>query len=787
MLKNYLKVAFRNVLKYKGFSFINVTGLAVGMASCIIILLWIQAELSFDKFHKNVDNIYRMYQVSKYSGDQELVTDNLPGVLAETIREEYPEVERTTRFLSAGSMPVRYGEKYFNEKIRFTEADFFKIFSFPLKSGDIDLIFDDPSSVVITENIAKKYFGNEDPLEKYLTIDNKIDLKVTGVLYDLPNNTHLSNIDILIHFSKTLDLMGESFSTWGSNWPRTYLQLKAGTIGDVFDKKITNLLSKHQETNAELHIQPLTKIKLYTLKGEPGLLIYIYVFTGIAFIVLLIACFNFINLSVARSNIRGKEVGLRKVIGAKKSNIIFQFFGESILTTMFALVIAIIIILLTIPLINNTLDVLTGSSISFNVVKDQSIIIMIMGIAILTGILSGLYPSLLLSSFQPAIVLKGTKKSPTSKANLKSVIVISQFVVSIVLIIGSFIIYDQLSFLQERQLGFNKDNLLYMPMRDQAVEKYSVLRKELLKNPIFTNVTSTSRLPVSGGDSGNPNWENKNPEKKVLINGVDVDYNYIEAMEMEIIEGRTFRRKSFSDTSGRVEVILNEQAAKIMEIDSPIGKWFGDPNYATIIGIVKDFHFASLKRKIAPMVIFADPKYSDICMVRIKTGDIAEAIKYVEKSWKEINPNLPFSYGFLDEELTELYGFENKIAELIRYFTGIAILIACLGLYGLASFTIERRTKEIGIRKTLGASVHNIVGLISGEFLWQIIVACFLAWPIAYFSMQKWLEDFAYRIDLGFFVFLLSSILVLIIALFTIMMHSIKAATANPVNSLRNE
>ncbi|OGU35348.1 MAG: hypothetical protein A2068_09595 [Ignavibacteria bacterium GWB2_35_6b] len=790
LLYHNIKIAYRNIKRTAWYSILNISGLAVGMACSILIILWVQSELSYDNFHKNADNLYRAYQVQEYAGTQSLITDNLPGPLAGFLKEEFPEIENTARFISITNKPVKQSDKNFNERICFTDPNFFNMFDFSLKQGNKENVLSQPFSAVITEKIAKKYFNEENPVGKTLTIEGKYDFTVTGVLKDLPSNSHLSMIEILIPFSNTGEIVGEKCESWGNNWPRTYIQLKAGASVKSFEKKIENVLHKQQETTSGLHIQPISKIHLYTLTGESDFVKYLYIISAIGFALLLIACINFINLSTARSKLRSKEVGLRKVSGAQRTSLVLQFFGESILLTGIALILAVIIIALSLPSINNLLIDLTGTELVFNFFENQTLLLGIISITIFTGVVSGFYPAVYLSSFQPVQILKNNYAGGSNRSLFRNLLVVIQFTCSVVLIISTLIISSQLKYLKITNLGYNKNNIVYIPLGGDSKEKYETIKNEYLKSTDVLAVTATSRLPLSGGDSSSDfEWEGKDPEQNVLINMITGDPNYINVMGIKMVEGEQISAAhTFSTDEKPIDILVNENAVKRMNIKSPIGKLLKKGDWkGRIIGVVKDFHFSSFHKEIEPIIILGEPQYARYLLARLNENKTSNTIKYLEETWQKINPSLPVTYTFLDESINNLYNTETRISEVLKYFTFIAIFIACLGLLGLASFTSERYTKEIGIRKILGSSTMGIFILLTKEFVKWVVVANIIAFPAAYYLSNHWLQTFVYRVDIKPWIFLLSFAAALLITLITVAYHTIKAATANPVNSLRSE
>lgn len=790
LLFHNFKMAYRNIKRTAWYSILNICGLAVGMACAILIILWVQSELSYDRFHKNADNLYRAYQIQEYAGAQSLITDNLPGPLAAHLINKFPEIENAVRFITTNNKPVKQDDKFFNERICFSDPAFFEMFDFPLVRGNRESLISEPFSAAITEKIAEKYFGDENPIGKTITIDGKHDFTVTGILKDFPTNSHLSMVEILIPFSNTNEIIGDKFESWRSNWPRTYIQLKKEASVKTFEKKIEKILVEHQSANPNLHIQPLKQIHLYTLTGENDFVKYLYIVSVIGIALLLIACINFINLSTARSRLRSKEVGLRKVSGAQRTSLVLQFFGESILLTLIALALALAIIVVSLPAINNLLSDLTGTKLVFGFFENPALLLAIITVAFFTGIIAGLYPAVYLSSFKPVQILRKDFAGGTNKSLFRNILVVIQFACSVILIISTLIILSQLEYLKTSDLGYKQNNLVYIPLGGNSVEKYETIKNEYLKSPGVLAVTATSRLPLSGGDSSsNFDWEGKDPEQQVLINSIAVDPNYINVMGMKLLEGNQIPESQSSAENGPpMDILLNRNAVERMNLTAPIGKLITLGNWkGRVIGVVDDFHFSSFHEELEPILIYANFESTKYMLARLSESNTANTIKHLEEKWKKVNPALPFTYTFLDESINNLYKTEKRISEVLKYFTGIAIFIACLGLLGLSSFTSERYTKEIGIRKVLGSSELSIFILLTKEFVKWVVVANLIALPVSYYLADQWLQSFVYKVDIKPWIFIISFAATLLITLFTVAYHTIKAATANPVNSLRSE
>ena len=790
MIKNYLLVALRNIFRQKGFSIINISGLSIGLACTLLILLWVQDELSFDKFHPNASMLYRVEEDQYYSGEVYHVNVT-PYVSGPVWREKIPEIEEATRYAGTGGLLFRYDENsFFEDDIRAVDSSFLKMFKFPLKQGNPETALEEPYSIVITEEIAEKYFGKEEPMGKNFRVNNQYDFKVTGILKKLPKNTILE-FEMLVPFEfiETRDWYTDS---WGTNSIRTFVKLYENSPTDSVNAKLTRVVRAHfPETTTDYMIAPFTKVHLYSYFGyghSPGAIQFVYIFSAIAIFILLIACINFMNLSTARSANRAKEIGIRKVVGGKRKNIINQFFGESFILTIISLLLAIILVSLFIGVFNT----ISGKEISANILLKPEFIIGTIIVAIITGFLAGSYPALFLSSFQPVKVLKGDLSSGSKRGLLRKVLVVIQFTLSIFLIIGTIVVYSQLNYMRNKKIGFNKDHLLYIPMRGEIKKSYETIKNEFLKDSRILSVTASSHRPSHiGSNSSGADWEGKDPELRVLIGTHGVDFDYIKTLQIEMKSGRAFSRDITSDAPHDTiaNFLINEEVEKIMGTDDAVGKRFSFMGFhGQIIGVMKNFHYQPVRSRIEPLAIVVAPiEWLSYILVRIQPDEVPKAMDYLKKTWGKIMPGYPFDYSFLDEDFDRMYRTEERMGALLKYFAIIAIFIACLGLLGLASFTAEQRTKEIGIRKTMGATVSRIVILLSTEFSVLVIISIFIASPVAWYFMRQWLQDYAYRTSLSWWVFALAAVLALLIALFTVSFQAIKAALTNPADALKCE
>ncbi len=792
MLWNYLKVSWRNIRRQRGYSFINVIGLAVGLACCILILLWVQDELSYDRFHKNLNDLYRV--VTEFH-KTEPATHYWPvcAPLAPALKEEYPEITRATRFtrLRRGQL-VKYEKKKFLEpRICLTDPDFFEMFTFAFIEGDSRSALSGPSSVVLTEEMAAKYFESEDPLGKTLSINNEYDFMVTGVIKNVPNNSHLQ-FDFLLPFVRIEDFE----QSWAvlDNWTlsgfATYVQLDKNASAEALSNKIADYLKKHIEGSKDIiYLQPFKDIHLYSshiqfgIEGQ-GDIRYVYIFSIVAFFVLLIACINFMNLATARSANRAKEVGLRKVVGASRQQLVKQFFCESVLMTFLSLILAVVLVELFLPIFSN----LSGKQLNLNLSTHMDILAAIVAMTLITGFLSGSYPALFLSSLRPVKVLKKASKTEGRGYFFRKILVVSQFSLSILLIVCTVVVSHQVGFMRNKKLGFDREHVAYLPIRDELAQRYESLKSELLKDKGIKSVSVSSSLPTSGVilTTDKVSWEGKNPENVAVLEVTSVGYDFIETFNMQMVKGRSFSKTYSSDEEEAI--VINESAMKMIGMENPVGKQlvFGE-SPVTIIGVVKDYHFKSLHSEIGPLVMAIIPSLYRYVFVKLDAGTVAATLNHMKAAWKTLFPDTPFEYHFLDEDYDKLYRSEQRMGTLFDHFTALAVVISCLGLFGLASFMAEKRTKEIGIRKILGASVSGIVVLLNKEFTKWVLVANVLAWPVAYYAMSKWLEGFAYRINLDIWIFVLAALIAYAIAVGTVSYQSVKAAVANPADSLRYE
>jgi putative ABC transport system permease protein len=787
MFKNYLTIIIRNISKSRLYSFINLIGLAIGMTCTILILMWTQDELSYDSFHDKSDQIYRIVQDQiNSSGVFKLAAT--PAPLAETCKEEFPEVINYVRIRPINGkvlLKIR-GKQVYEDGFGYADPSIFEIFTFPSINGDPKTALSDPNSVIITEKIAKKYFSNEEPIGKTVLVNNKNIFTIKAVIKDVPQNSHL-RFSILAHFDK-LKEMGAS-TGWYDNRYFAYLLLIKNASYKEFTEKFAQIKEKYApKSSSKFYLQPLSEVHLKSnfdidLYGHTEFKIQnIYIFSSIALFVLLIAGINFMNLSTARGNRRAKEVGIRKVMGANNKTLIRQFLGESLFLSFIALILALILVHSFLPMFNG----LSGKQLTMNY-SNFKLIAGLIGIAFITGIISGSYPALYLSSFKPVSILKNTRESRLKGSILRKFLVITQFAISIILIIATGIVYKQLDFMRNRKLGIDKENIIYIPLKGEIREKIESAKNELLDDSNIIKVGSCSDLPtytVSSSTGDNIQWPGKSTDDNVLFHSFAVDYDFINIFGIKIVAGRNFSKDFPSDAKN---YILNETALKATGLKSPIGKpfilWGME---GKIIGIMKDFNFKSLHKKVEPLMLYMTkrPYYA---FIKINSKYISAAILKIESTWKKFSPAFPLEYHFLNEEYENLYKVEKQIGKILNYFTFLAIFIACLGLFALSSFIAEQRTKEISIRKVLGATVKEIILLFSKQFVRWVLVANIIAWPIAYYAGDLWLREFAYRTSIHWILFALAGVIAISIALLTVSYQTYKAAITNPTEALKYE
>ncbi len=789
LIWNYLKVAIRRIKREKGYTFINIVGLAIGMACTILIFLWVQDQRSFDRFHENADQICRVYYTNELFEGSAIY---LPGPLTEYLKDNYPEIIDATNY-KHWKRKVAFGNKSYLSTGSYVDPSFFEIFTFPFIKGNPQTALDKPHSIVITEDLADKFFGDDNPLGKtisYYVFSKKIDLEVTGVIQNVPPNSHLQ-FDFLIPYEIGYDWM----KTWNNNSGWSYVMLNPNSSYQEVSRKISGVLEIHRpESRYVLHLQPLKRIHLYLPRGV-GQIVYVYIFSVMSLIVLLIACINFMNLSTARSEKRFKEIGIKKVVGSNRTQLIKQFLTESIVMAIMGIVLALFLVQAILPSINAMLG--AHLTLSFT----GKFIVIMMAIALLTGLLAGGYPAFFLSAIHPVVIIKGqfsTKKSGTKGASLRKMLVVAQFAFSIFFVICVVVIHQQMDYIRNRDLGFDKEHVVVVESMGELKQRNQIVKEELLQFPEVQGVTFGAFSPFnweSSEGSIGMSWTGKTTELEFVIGQNYVDYDYTDTLGLEMVRGRFLSQDFPADASE--SCVVNEAAVMAMGMEDPIGKkiiWSPGTEREgsrTIVGVVRDFNTQSLHAEIKPFVLLPLERYSqgmsNFLYIKIRSENIAQTIGHIGAKIREIVPNDPFVHYFLDEEMNKLYGNEQLTGKLTQYVSFLAIFISCLGLLALASFSVERRTKEIGIRKVLGSSVPQIIFMLTKDFTKWVLLANIIAWPLAYFALTKWLANFAFRIGIEWWIFLLAGAMALVIAIIIVSYQTIRAAAADPIKALRYE
>lgn len=793
MLKNYLKIALRNLLRHKGYSFINVAGLSVGIAVCFLIFLWVRDELGYDRFHVKADRMYRALWEARF-GDNEWKIPLVPVPLAEALEKEFPEVERTVR-LYPGGKTLRHGEDYMREQnFLFTEESFFEVFTVEFIAGDPKTALRDPESIVLTEETAQRYFPNQNPLGRTLEQNDGRLLRVTGVVKSFPAQAHF-------HFGflasiKNLQRFTGRQQQWGSASVYTYLVLRPGKSAAVLQAQLQAYVDKNVAGDSfsqpgnftRFPLQPLRDIHLRShLKYEldpaiAGNQAYAYLFSMIACFILLLACINFVNLVTARSMQRGREVGIRKVLGSQRPQLVRQFLAEAFVYVGLAVLVAMVLVELALPAFN----AFAGKQLASNFFNSPFALVTLAILSVLVTVLAGAYPAFLLSSFWPVQALKGRLGARAGRERLRQGLVVVQFCISIGLIVGTLVVRKQLQYMQSQQLGFDKEHVLLIHRADALGNQHAAFRDRLISHPLIANAAAAQSLPGREFDSTVFTPEQPANYQNTSLTYAMVDEQYAEVLKLKVVAGRNFSKEFATDSSA---FLINATAAAALGWDEPLGKHLsmGDFYKGPVIGVVEDFHFESFHHEVKPILFMFNRWRPSYLAIRLRPGNVSEGIAAIQKLWKEFVSNVPLQYSFLDQDYQKLYDGERRVAQLFVAFSVLAIVIACLGLFGLASFMAEQRTKEIGVRKVLGATVAGIVGLLAKDFVKLVLVAVAVATPLAYFAMNKWLQDFAYRIDIGWWVFALAGGIALVIALLTVSYQALKAALANPIEALRYE
>ena len=796
MLRNYLQVAVRNIYKYLFYSVINILGLAIGLACCMLIVTYVSFELSYDKYHADSERIYRAYMDANFgaSGQQKLTVT--PNILAPLFQSEFPEIEKSVRVYDYGRfrpMVLKAGQESYQEKnFYFADSSIFSVFTFNAIEGDLSTALNNPRSLVLTESAAKKYFGESSSLGKPVTINNRSEYVVTGVVADMQENSHF-RFDMVASFSSISQGQPENHQ-WGSANYYTYFVLTPGAAPEQLEDKIAVFVDKQLGEQYKTYgywidykLQPLSDIHLNSEfsagTGTGGDMRYVIFFSLIAVIILLIACINYMNLATARASDRAKEVGMRKMLGARKGELFSQFIGESALITLVSIILGIVLVELMMPYFSE----FTGNMMSVNY-TNINVIVGIIGVWLGVSFVAGSYPALILSRFIPSKVLKGSFRSSVRGSLLRRALVVFQFMISIFLIIGTLVVYKQLTYMQQKKLGYNNEQVVALPLDHQIINKLPVFKAQFKTSPFVSEVTAASETPTSVRGGYSFTTKNRPSEESQETQAMAVDWDFVKVLEIEIVYGRDFQEADSIDDDH--EFIINESVvnARGWDAETAIGTEISlNGREGEIIGVMKDFHFSSMHRPIGPLVLFLDYYQLNTMMAKI-SGDITSGINDLEKVWKVLAPHRPFDYDFLDAEYSVLYKKETKVGQLFTIFSVLTILIACLGLFGLASFTAVQRSKEISVRKVMGASIAGVITLLSKDFSKLIGISFLIAAPLGFIVMNKWLaNNFAYKIEVGIETLFISGILAFAIAWLTVGYQAFKAANTNPVDVLRNE
>ncbi len=781
MFRSYLKTAIRSIIRQKGYSLINIFGLSVGLAAFVLISLWIYNELNYNGNVGKSDRIFRFVQQQHYATGP-LTTPCMPGPLAADAKRDFPEIESIFRFYEVSSV-VSNGDKKFIEDIITADSSIFSMFDFEALYGSLEHPLNDPFTAVITRREADKIFGRQDVVGQTIRVNDQQDFRITAVVENPPENSSFTN-DVYIPF-EYIKHLGYSTDRYGSNTYYIYALLKEGVDQQRFNEKLEHYFRQvrnDDEITTVLFLFPLGREQLYRYDGRAGTIKNIYTFGIIAVFILLIACINFMNLATARASKRSREIGLRKVAGATRSQLIRQFLGESVVMALLSLIIALGLVYLLLPVFNR----LTGKELSF-VVFNPLLLIILLGVTLLTGLLAGSYPAIFLSSFSPEKAIRSSKVTNSGHLWFRRGLVVFQFVLSVGLIISTLVIYKQLNFMLDKDLGMNKENVVYFQPRGRLIENFDAFKAELKRDPNVQEVSLSSNLPfMVGSNSGSFNWQDREGDDDVLITFQFVETDFPRLMKLKLLTGRFFSREYATDSTA---VLINRKCADLMGYDNPVGKWIswgGDQRYH-VIGLLDDFNIQKLNREIPPLVMFNEPRHAWTTLVRISGNNTDQTIDAIEKTWNDFVPAFPFEFHFLDKTYEKYYTSDRRLSRLIEYFALLAIIISCLGLFGLASYMAEQKTREIGIRKVLGSSVGSIVAMQQREFMWLVIIANIIAWPFAWLYMNNWLDEFAFKISLSPAFFIVAGVLSVVITFLTVFVLAYRAALRNPVDAIKYE
>ncbi len=795
MLKNYLLITLRNLQKNKLYSFLNIFGLTMGLATFILIALYVQFELSFDRYHEGADRIHRVVR-NKPTGTDGVYTETTvtPAPLAPALAEEFPEIVAAARIIRSPNSLLAYEEKTFlEEEFYWADPEILKVFSIPFLKGDPKTALKDPTSILLSERAAQKYFGSEDPLGKTLTAGERFAFNVTGVFANMPLNSHFV-MDFVAPYTAYFQFTGNNIQSWSGNYSYTYLLLQEGADATTLESRFPSFIQKYlldgrpieDRYKNYLAVQALPEIHLYSRRNQEitpnGDIIYVILFSSIAFLVLIIACLNYMNLATARSLQRGKEIGIRKVVGAQRVQLVRQLLSESLVAVVLAMFSAVFLVILILPAFNSLVE----RQLRFDPIQNPQLFLGILVIILAVGLLSGSYPAMSISGFKPLAVLGGAFSRNAKGLTLRNALVLIQFSITILFLIFTFVVREQLQFIKNRDMGYDREHILISQIRDRNIrQNIQAVKAELQQHSGILKIATSESLPNNIDSHTTARWTGRPADAGFPIYYQTADYDFAELYDIEIVSGRNFSREFPSDEQGAF--LVNQAAVRAAGWDNPIGQeffhWRG--NSGKIVGVMKDFHLHSLHRPIEPLYVFLDLQNFSYLSIKIRSDEIPASVGYVEGVMKKFAPGYPFEYSFFSEVFERAYHTEQKMSGLFSSMAVLAIFIACLGLFGLAAFAADQRTKEIGVRKILGASERRIFWLFSKDFLRWVIFANILAWPAAYFIMNKWLQNFIYRIDIGIGTFVLSGLIALSIALLTVSFQSLKAATSDPIHSLR--
>ncbi|MCB0491195.1 MAG: ABC transporter permease [Cyclobacteriaceae bacterium] len=785
MIRNYITVALRKFKRQKFYSLVNLFGLTIGLTSVILIMLYVVDELSYDRFHEKSHRIYRVVENQFYAGQPVFPVAVTPAPLGPALEKEYANIEKGTRVWSA-DLSFKVNDELLYEAGIYVDESFFEIFSFEIVDGNTASMLSEANSIVLTEKLVKKYFSSENPIGKLLRVGDR-ELQVSGVIKDVPDNSHI-HFDFLIPIENALLRNERLRDNWGNNTMYTYVLVQDGADITELNTQIVDRIKKNNErSTTDIYLQPLTDIHLGAVhftadaRGK-GNMQYVAIFLVVAIFILVIACINFMNLATARSISRSKEVGLRKSIGANRHQLVLQFLSESVFTALIAMALAILLVDLLLPQFN----LLAGKTLSLNFSSNYLLLFYLLGFSVLTGLVAGSYPAFFLSSFEPASVLKSNVMRKSGGSWFRKVLVVTQFCISMVMIVGTIVVYAQLEYIRSKNLGYTKENVVKIP---RISDDYVSFKNELMSQSGIVDVTAADQHPAYVGNSTSGiEWEGKGEDENILIHTLIADFDFLETMGMKLEKGRSLSKEYGTDSSS---VILNEAAVEMMGFSNPIGQKLevGMPQPYTVVGVVNDFHFKSIHQKIEPLAIFIgfNMRSYNYTLIRMEAGDPKGILASIENTWMKFNADNEFAYTFLDDDFNAVYKAEEQTGTIFKYFSALAIIISCLGLFGLASFTLEQRTKEFGVRKIFGASMIQLFSTASIGFLSLVLIAFVISIPISWYFINQWLNGFAYHATLGYQYFLWSGLIAMVIALLTVSYQAIKSALLNPVDSLRHE